>query len=208
MVVNRFGDPSFLDGSFESRSFVDVLAGSSSNVCFPELKPSSFCGLPSLWILEEEILGLAAPIQYALVGFFPSRRPSLDSIHKFIFNLKMIAKFSVTLLDPSLVVVKSYFVNNCFVKLTKWFPSLDMSFESPVIPICISFSNLRPQLFSPRIFHALGSLFVDNATSVGSQPSLACVLVELDITKKYTDKVWLGPKNLGYIQMIEMENFS
>ncbi|KAL0923417.1 hypothetical protein M5K25_007473 [Dendrobium thyrsiflorum] len=50
-------------------------------------------------------------------------------------------------------------------------------------------------------------LKVDSATSVGSRPSLACVLVELDITKKYPDKVWLGPNNFGYIRTVEMEVF-
>ncbi|KAH0434809.1 hypothetical protein IEQ34_026745 [Dendrobium chrysotoxum] len=45
----------------------------------------------------------------------------------------------------------------------------------------------------PRILYALGSLFghplkVDNATSIDSRPSLAHVLVELNITKKCPNK--------------------
>ncbi|KAH0466367.1 hypothetical protein IEQ34_006470 [Dendrobium chrysotoxum] len=42
------------------------------------------------------------------------------------------------------------------MKLTKWSPSLDIGIESPVIPIWISFSKLRPHLFSLSILHALG----------------------------------------------------
>ncbi|KAH0433803.1 hypothetical protein IEQ34_026934 [Dendrobium chrysotoxum] len=58
----------------------------------------------------------------------------------------------------------------------------------------------------------LGSLFgcplkVDNATFIGSRPALMRVLVELDITKKYPKKVWLGPDKLGYIQSVEIEAF-
>ncbi|KAH0469844.1 hypothetical protein IEQ34_001402 [Dendrobium chrysotoxum] len=53
---------------------------------------------------------------------------------------------------------------------------------TPIIPIWISFSNLRPHLFSPRILHGLGLLFgrplkVDNATTLGCRPYVAYVLV-------------------------------
>ncbi|KAL0920089.1 hypothetical protein M5K25_009197 [Dendrobium thyrsiflorum] len=94
----------------------------------------------------------------------------------------------------------------------KWSPSLDIGVESPVIPIWVSFPKLRPHLFSPRILHALGSIFgrplkVNNATSMGSRASVVRVLVELDITKKYSDKAWLGPEKFGYIQMVEIEDF-
>ncbi|KAH0450148.1 hypothetical protein IEQ34_020840 [Dendrobium chrysotoxum] len=70
MAVNRLVDPSFIDGPSKSRSFLDALSDNASDTRFFELKPSSFRGLPSLWILEE-FLALAAPFQFALVGFFP-----------------------------------------------------------------------------------------------------------------------------------------
>ncbi|KAL0910455.1 hypothetical protein M5K25_021440 [Dendrobium thyrsiflorum] len=114
MAGNRNCDQGFLGGFMISRSFLDALYGSTSDVLFFDLKPSTFCGLPSLWISEEEILALAAPLQFALV---------------------------------------------------------------------------------------------DNATSIGSRPSVVRVLVELDIIKKYPDKVWLGPEKLGYIQLVNMEDF-
>ncbi|KAH0448785.1 hypothetical protein IEQ34_022585 [Dendrobium chrysotoxum] len=49
--------------------------------------------------------------------------------------------------------------------------------ESLVIPIWISFPNMRLHLFFPRILHGLDSLFgrllkVDNATCIGSRPLL------------------------------------
>ncbi|KAH0464982.1 hypothetical protein IEQ34_005085 [Dendrobium chrysotoxum] len=69
------------------------------------------------------------------------------------------------------------------------------------------FPNLRAHLFSPHILHGLGSLFglplkIDNATVVGSRPSVARVLVELDITKSYPEAVWIGPNNLGSIDCV------
>ncbi|KAI0527141.1 hypothetical protein KFK09_002739 [Dendrobium nobile] len=87
---------------------------------------------------------------------------------------------------------------------------LDVGVESPVIPIWVAFPSLRPHLFAPRILHALASMFgrplkVDNSTSVGSRPSLARVLVEIDITKDFPDKIWLGSENSGYVQRVCFE---
>ncbi|KAL0917146.1 hypothetical protein M5K25_012193 [Dendrobium thyrsiflorum] len=77
-------------------------------------------------------------------------------------------------------------------------PSLDSPFvdifeESPIVPVWFSFPNMCPHFFLPRILHGLGSLFghplrTDNATAIGSRPSIDRVLVELDITKRYPDK--------------------
>ncbi|PKU67866.1 hypothetical protein MA16_Dca019392 [Dendrobium catenatum] len=98
------------------------------------------------------------------------------------------------------------------MKITKWSPGLDIGVESPIIPIWISFSSLQPHFFAPNIFHNLGSLFgqplkINSADYLGSQPSLAHVLVELDIMQSYPEKVWLSFKNLGYVQQVQMEVF-
>ncbi|KAH0460337.1 hypothetical protein IEQ34_011000 [Dendrobium chrysotoxum] len=81
MVVNRLVDADFLNGPIKSQSFRDALASPSLDAWFTDLKSTSYRGLPSLWIFKEEILALVAPLHFALVGFFPSRRPSLESIH-------------------------------------------------------------------------------------------------------------------------------
>ncbi|KAL0911341.1 hypothetical protein M5K25_019475 [Dendrobium thyrsiflorum] len=80
------------------------------------------------------------------------------------------------------------------MKLTKWSPLFDVGVESPVIPIWVSFLQLRCHLYSSCILHGLSSIFgkplkIDTATSVGSSPSVARVLVEIDIAKSYPDKV-------------------
>ncbi|KAL0916949.1 hypothetical protein M5K25_014504 [Dendrobium thyrsiflorum] len=149
MSVKRLKDPDFLDISLKSHSFLEAFAGNKSDACFPELKSTVFCGLPSLWISEEEILSLAAPLKFALVGFFPSRQPNLDSLRRFFFNLKLNGDFSVTQLDPSHVLIKlvkdldysrvfyhrSYSVSNYYMKLIKWSPFVDIGVESSVILI-------------------------------------------------------------------------
>ncbi|KAH0464936.1 hypothetical protein IEQ34_005039 [Dendrobium chrysotoxum] len=73
-------------------------------------------------------------------------------------------------------------------------------------------THIRPYLFSPCILNGLGSLFgrplkTDHATTCGSRPSIARVLVELDVTKYYLDWVWVGHENLGYVQAVIMEEF-
>ncbi|KAI0496696.1 hypothetical protein KFK09_023020 [Dendrobium nobile] len=75
----------------------------------------------------------------------------------------------------------------------------------------VSFPNLRPHLFSPRILQGLGSIFgrplkINHATSFGFLPSVARVLVELDVSKKFPDKICVGPKNLGYVQLVTLED--
>ncbi|KAI0504440.1 hypothetical protein KFK09_015392 [Dendrobium nobile] len=227
MEGKRLLDPGFLSGSSASRSFRDALTGSStSNSTFPDLKVSSFRGLPSLWISDEEVLALASSFEFALVGKFPTHRPSLEAIRKFFFNLKLNGVFSVTVLNSKHILIKlendmdycrvfahrSYFVNNCFMKIFKWTHTFDIDVESPSIPIWVSFPNLRPHLFAPRILFGLGSMFgkplkIDHATSSGRRPSIARVLVELDVTKVYPDKIWLGSESLGYIQSVIMDPF-
>ncbi|KAL0906649.1 hypothetical protein M5K25_025161 [Dendrobium thyrsiflorum] len=225
-MVGRLVDPGFLIGKASSRSFKDALANDSHSSNFPELKITSHRGMPSLWISEGEILAHAAPFEFALVGKFPARRPSLEAIHNFFFYLKLMGEVSVTILNMRHILIKlvndldycmvfayrSYFVNNCYMKLFKWSPMFDVEVESPIIPIWVSFPHLRPHLFTPRILNGLGSLFglplkIDHATVCGSRPSIARVLVELDVTKHYLDRVWVGPENLDYIQEVIMEEF-
>ncbi|KAI0507098.1 hypothetical protein KFK09_013216 [Dendrobium nobile] len=215
-------DPDFLGVS----SFLDVLAGKQDDPIFSELRVSSFRGISSLLISEQEISVLAASFEFSLVEFFPYMRPSLDSIRQFFFNLKLNGEFSVTLLDQSHIIIKikndldccrvfchgSYLVYSCFMKLTKWLPYMDIGVESPVVPIWVSFHLLRPHLFSPRILHGLGLIFgkplkIDTATAIGSRTSLARVLVELDVTKSYPARVWLGPESSGYVQHVALEDF-
>ncbi|KAL0906811.1 hypothetical protein M5K25_025335 [Dendrobium thyrsiflorum] len=222
MASTRLRDPDFLCGASPTLSFKDVLHGaSSSSVSFPNLRISSHRGLPALLISEEEISSLAAPFEFALVGKFPGKRPSIDGIRKFFFNLKLIGDVSVTVLNPRNVLIKlfndfdycrifshhSYFVNNCYMKVVKWSSNLDVEVDSLIVPIWISFPYLRPHLFSPRILSGLGSLFgrtlkSDTAMASGSHPSVARILVELDVTKNFFDKIWVGSPNSGYVQSV------
>ncbi|KAL0908865.1 hypothetical protein M5K25_023376 [Dendrobium thyrsiflorum] len=98
----------FLFGS-SSLSFKDALSGvSPSSVDFPDLKVSSHRGMPALWISEAEIQSLATPFEFALMGKFLGRRPSLDAIRNFFFKLKLNGDCSVTVLNHRNVLIKLF----------------------------------------------------------------------------------------------------
>ncbi|KAL0908199.1 hypothetical protein M5K25_022677 [Dendrobium thyrsiflorum] len=209
MAGNRLLDPIFLDGVSQSRSFREVLSRTSSSSTFSALKVSSCHGIPALLISDAELNALAAPFEFALVGKFPNRRPSFEAIRKFFFQLKLDGEFSVTILNNKNIIVEFSLIDpilfNGLCILTLMWNLLSFRFE-------ISFPNLRPHLFSTRILQGLGSIFgrplkTDSATANGTRPSVARVLVELDVTKRYPDKVWLGSKTMGYVQFVEMEVF-
>ncbi|PKU74261.1 hypothetical protein MA16_Dca003464 [Dendrobium catenatum] len=86
-------DPGFLEGK-HSKSFIEVLSGSVVSKSFPNFRVSTIRGLSALWFLEDEFLHLAKPFDFALVGKFPLKRLTLDSIRRFFFNLKLSADFS------------------------------------------------------------------------------------------------------------------
>ncbi|PKU82763.1 hypothetical protein MA16_Dca015160 [Dendrobium catenatum] len=99
------------------------------------------------------------------------------------------------------------------MRLLKWSPDFDVREESPIAPVWIDFPNLRLHFFNSHILFGLASIFgrplqTDQATASLSRPSVARVLVELDVTKKHPQEIWLGSEMNGYFQKVEIENLS
>ncbi|PKU85020.1 hypothetical protein MA16_Dca017189 [Dendrobium catenatum] len=99
------------------------------------------------------------------------------------------------------------------MRVLKWTPFFDVHEESPIVPIWISFPNLRLHFFNPQVLHAIGSVFgrplqTDQATASRTRQSVARVLVEVDISKKHPKEVWVGSKAFGYLQKVEFEKVS
>ncbi|PKU83643.1 hypothetical protein MA16_Dca020860 [Dendrobium catenatum] len=153
------------------------------------------------------------------------RRPNLDVIRKFFFGLKLSGSFNVGLLDSKHIVIqlsndldynhifsrRSYYILGCQMRLLKWSPYFDVREESPISPVWIAFPNLRLHFFNSHILFGLASVFgrplqTDQVTASSSRPSMARVLVELDVTKKHPQEIWLGSKMNGYFQKVEIEN--
>ncbi|PKU61455.1 hypothetical protein MA16_Dca019691 [Dendrobium catenatum] len=47
---------------------------------------------------------------------------------------------------------------------------------------------------------------MDQATTFVSRPSVAHVLVELDVSKKHPNEIWIGFEFNGYFQKVKFEN--
>ncbi|KAI0510483.1 hypothetical protein KFK09_011085 [Dendrobium nobile] len=229
-AVSPKTNPGFFDLSGgekrpSSRSFKDVLTGpAEAKGSGFEFKKSTVKGVPAILFSEEDVVRLAAPYQFTLVGKFTLRRPNLDFIRGFFRNLKLSGNFSIGLLDPRHVAIqlsndldysrifsrRSYYIANCQMRLLKWTPYFDIKEESPIVPIWLSFPNIRLHFFNQHVLHAIGSVFgrplqSDQATAARSRPSVARILVEIDITKNHPKEVWLGSEKQGYLQQVEFE---
>ncbi|KAL0907380.1 hypothetical protein M5K25_021787 [Dendrobium thyrsiflorum] len=180
MAVPSSSNPWFPSKDSTSRSFKEVLEGSST-VAKIDFVHSSVKGIPALLIDDSVVTKLAAPFSFTLVGKFMLRRPNIDIIRKFFFNLKLSAAFSVGLMDQKHIAIQL---------------SNDLDYS---------------RIFARRVLFALASIFgrplqTDQATSLISRPSVARVLVELDVSKKQPKEVWLGSEMNGYFQKVVFEN--
>ncbi|KAI0527414.1 hypothetical protein KFK09_003014 [Dendrobium nobile] len=188
----------------------DELAGSSGDT-LPSLTQSTFNGVPAVMISDDDVLKLASPFRFTLVGKFGLRRPNLDAIRSFFGNLKLSGFYSVGLLDSKHVAIRLFNdLDYSRMRILKWTPFFDVKEESPIVPIWISFPNLRLHFFNSKVLHALGAIFgcplqTDQATASRTRPSVARVLVEVDITVKHAKEVWVGSKSFGYLQKVEFE---
>ncbi|XP_028549339.1 receptor-like protein 43 [Dendrobium catenatum] len=180
--------------SFEekTRSFkAAALAGVSLFSSKRKFVQSSFKGFPALIFEDSVVEQLAAPYALTLVGKFVLRRTNLDVIQKFFVNLKLSGSFHVGLLDQRHVAIQLandldysrifarhlYYIQACQMHILKWTPNFDVREESPIAP-------------------------TDQATASMSRPSVARVLVELDVS----NEVWIGSEMKGYFQKVEFEN--
>ncbi|PKU72689.1 hypothetical protein MA16_Dca017700 [Dendrobium catenatum] len=98
------------------------------------------------------------------------------------------------------------------MRLLKWSMDFDIHAESPICLVWLSLPNLRIHFFDIKILQAIGSLFgrplqVDQATTNKTRPSVARILVEIDITKEYPKEIWLGSDSCGYSQKVEFDKF-
>ncbi|KAI0507675.1 hypothetical protein KFK09_013802 [Dendrobium nobile] len=210
----------------KTRAFKDVVSGgSSSTVSKVQFVHSSFKGCPALLFEDAVIQQLAAPFSFTLVGKFMLRRPNLDGIRKFFHGLKLSGSFNVGLLDSKHIAIqlsndldysrifsrRSYYIQGCQMRLLKWSPDFDVREESPIALVWIAFLNLLLHFFNSHILFGLASVFgrplqTDQATASLSRPSVARVLVKLDVTKKHPHEIWLGYEMNGYFQKVEIEN--
>ncbi|PKU82926.1 hypothetical protein MA16_Dca006224 [Dendrobium catenatum] len=81
-------------------------------------------------------------------------------------------------------------------------PNLTQSIFNGVPDVLLSDEGLH--FFNPKVLHSLGAIFgcplqTDQATATRTRPSVARVLVEVDISKKHAKEIWVGSKSYGYL---------
>ncbi|KAK8915964.1 hypothetical protein KSP39_PZI023309 [Platanthera zijinensis] len=192
----------------------------------PPPRPISIVNdLPAILFTDEEIANLAKPFTLSLVGKLSARKPSMDSIRTLLNRLKLSGKYTTGTLDSRHMLITFtdendytrvfsqgvFYLGNSNLKMLKWTPGFNPIRECPVIPIWISLTGLKLEFYNQHTLLSIGRIFgkplkLDDATLRMTRPSKARILVELDITAKHSDKIWLGSLRCGYAQTVVLEN--
>lgn len=96
------------------------------------------------------------------------------------------------------------------IRVFKWTPDFRLDVESSIAPVWVSFPLLPVQFFDKQslfpIASALGApMKADAATATLVRPSVAKVCVEMDLLKKFPNRVWIGCGDSGFWQLVQYE---
>ncbi|XP_017979623.1 PREDICTED: uncharacterized protein LOC108662683 [Theobroma cacao] len=164
----------------------------------------------------------------SLVGKF-SRMPRLQEIRVAFKGIGLEGAYDIRWLDYKHILIhlsdekdfnriwtkQNWFIANQKMRVFKWSPDFEPEKESAVVPVWVSFPNLKAHLFEKSalllIAKTVGNpLFIDEATANGSRPSVARVCVEYDCRKLPVDQFWIVVQNRetgmvtgGYAQQVE-----
>ncbi|KAL0905689.1 hypothetical protein M5K25_024129 [Dendrobium thyrsiflorum] len=168
----------------------------------------------SALIFDDSVVSmLVAPFALTLVGKFMLRRPNLDVIRKFFVNLKLSGSFHSGLLDLrhiSIQLSNDLDYSRIFSRRAFYIQGVKRDYSNGHRILMFIRNPPLPLLhfFNSQILFGLASIFgkplqTDQATASISRPYVGRVLVELDISKKHPDEIWLGSElndsALGFI---------
>lgn len=212
-----------------SKSFADMLSGSGrlevSNI--PDLGCCSIHrGEPALRLSQRDMHLLSMPFKNALVGRFPFRRPPMEVIRGFFVSLGLKGDCEVGLLDMNHVLIRplteedytrlfvrrSWFVKGAQMLLSKWTLDFKVHQDSTYAPVWVSLPSLPLPLFNAMYIAKLAGLLgrclkIDAATLALRRPSVARVLIEMDISKQPPNRIWIGEDQDGFWQAVEYESW-
>nr|XP_027109380.1 uncharacterized protein LOC113729260 [Coffea arabica] len=215
-------------GDGNGRSFAAVVAARSAAAIVDEGigEISLYRGEPALRLSRQEMQTLAAPYRNALVGRFPSIRPSMEAVRKFFVSLGLKGECAVGLLDQRHILIRpvleedytrlflrrTWFVKNAPMVVAKWTLDFKSNQEPSVVPIWVAFLGLPIPFFGKNQIFKLAAtlgrvLKVDSATSDLRRPSVARVLVEMDVSKEPVKRIYIGDDDYGFWQAVEVENW-
>ncbi|EOY25452.1 Uncharacterized protein TCM_016760 [Theobroma cacao] len=210
------------------KSFLTVAVGERPPVIPPSRDPSVYKDRPAAIFYEDEIQTLARPFSHSLVGKF-SRMPKLQEIRHAFKGIGLSGAYEIRWMDYKHVLIhlsneqdfnrvwvkQQWFIVNQKMRVFKWAPDFEAEKESAMVPVWISFPNLKAHLYEKSalllIAKTVGKpLYVDEATANGSRPSVARVCVEYDCRKQPVEEIWIVIRNRetgavtgGYSQRVE-----
>ncbi|EOY02235.1 Uncharacterized protein TCM_011922 [Theobroma cacao] len=213
---------------FQKKSFLSITAGSKPPVIPLNRNPVVYKDRPAAVFYEDEICILAKPFSLCLVGKF-TRMPKLQEVRSAFKGIGLSGAYEIKWLDYKHVIIhlsndqdfnriwtrQQWFIVGQKMRIFKWSPEFEAEKESPVVPVWISFPNLKAHLYEKfallLIAKTIGRpLFVDEATAKGSRPSVARVCAEYDCRKPPINQVWIvtqkretGTVTNGYAQKVE-----
>nr|XP_027099129.1 uncharacterized protein LOC113718420 [Coffea arabica] len=214
-------------GTVPAKSFAAVVGNPCSALTGPDLGGlGAYRGEPALLLSRSELSLLAEPFKNALVGRFALRRPSMEVIRKFFVTLGLKGECSVGLLDANHVLIqpsteedytrlfvrRTWFIHNAPMTVSKWTLDFKSNKDSSIAPVWVCFPGLLLPLFTMKYLMKLGSLLgrplqADSATSSFKRPSVARVLVEVDLAMEPVKRIWIGDDTYGHWQQVDYESW-
>ncbi|XP_027124270.2 uncharacterized protein [Coffea arabica] len=224
MAAPQHGEAPFLVRP--SKTFASILAQSPSSSSSGIGHLSTYKGEPSLVISRQDMLQIAAPYSNALVGRFAVGRPSMEIIRKFIVSLGLKGECPIGLLDSKHILLrpsveedytrlwcrKSWYIGKFHMSLSKWTIDFKPGAESSIAPVWVNFPGLPLPFFEKQFLLKLGNLLgrplkVDEATAALKRPSVARLLLEVDVLNSPRSRIWIGDDQWGFWQKIEYEEY-
>ncbi|EOY34749.1 Uncharacterized protein TCM_042329 [Theobroma cacao] len=193
----------------QKKSFLSVAAGEKLQIIPTNREPFWYRDRPAVAFFEDEIVALAQPFKHSMVGKF-SRMPKLNDIRAAFKGISLVGVYEIRWLDYKHILIhlsneqdlnrlwmrQAWFIANQKMRVFKWTPDFQPEKESSLVPVWISFPNLRAHLYEKSallmIAKSVGRpLFVDEATANGTRPSVARVCVEYDCQQPPLEQIWI-----------------
>ncbi|XP_027155903.1 uncharacterized protein LOC113756420, partial [Coffea eugenioides] len=209
-----------------AKTFASVLSQSPSSASSGVGLLSTYKGEPLLVISRQDMLQIAAPYSNALVGRFAVGRPSMELIRKFIVSLGLRGECPIGLLDSKHILLRPseeedytrlwcrrfWYVGKFHMSLSKWTIDFKPGAESSIAPVWVNFPGLPLPFFEKQFLLKLGTLLgrplkVDEATASLKRPSVARILLEVDVLQPPKSRIWIGDDQWGFWQKIEYEDY-
>ncbi|XP_071918822.1 uncharacterized protein [Coffea arabica] len=207
-----------------SKSFADIVAGKDLAGGMDTGTLGYHRGEPALVFSRQDLLGLAKPYRNALVGMFAFNRPPMEVIRRFFVTLGLEESCSVGLLDAKHVLIRpevekdytklfvrcTWYIQKSPMQLSKWSIDFKAGQDCIIIPISVNLPGLPFPFFDKKLLLKIGSLIgrplqVDAATLNIKRPSVARLLIEVDVAKPPLPRVWLGDEEHGQWQKVQLE---